>query len=591
MNNLPAHSLTRHAATALLSGLLLWIGFMVYGSTGHDDSHINFWNVHTLLTHGELVNYNGERVEQTTSLLQDFITAFLSLLSPTHLITFGYLVDIAAAFACCILGTRLARQLSPSLAGWMPLLILSSSSFLLWSFGGMGAPLTAFCLLAGICGWHQWLTTPEWRWRPLINLMAVTLALVLVRPEMPIVVIVVALALLVMFWPDARKRKRCLALLSITIVAALGLLALQQLYFGSWLPVPAIAKQGGDAWLQLQRGSFYLLMTSALNPVIPLALLYSVWSGWIWLRQRLKQPSGKAQPVLLIIILCSFWAYGGFIWAAGGDWMQAGRFTVPLIVPAGLLLLYCLAQITQPLIVHVSIILLICLQLGIQYPVVATISHGIPVWVQSQMLPEHAARYSVFEQLNQEHVRDMAIIDHIAELIPPLHEKLERPVLLMSGQAGMVFYYTASKFYGQVQFRDLRGLVESSLTLCPALKNIPRSPQGLNWGYSDFFAQLPVLEQQCNIKPPDIIYDLNGMDQKLGKTLEPLGYTMIHQETGFPVVNKTALPYNRLLAPNMIFVRNDLLPLIGNPSKRVINYRELPLQARWPMSTNTTSDP
>jgi len=350
------------------------------------------------------------------------------------------------------------------------------------------------------------------------------------------------------------------------------------------LPIPAIAKQGGDFWLQLQRGSFYLLTASVLNPVILLALLYSVWLGWQSLRQN-------TQPVLLIITLCSFGAYSGFVWAAGGDWMQAGRFVAPLVVPGCLLLLYGLKKITRRWFAHASIVLLVCLQFSIQYPVVATASHGIPAWVQSQMLPEHAARYSVFEQLNQEHVRDMAIIDHIAELIPPLHEKLARPVLLMSGQAGMVFYYTATQFYGQVQFRDLRGLVESSLTLCPALKNIPRSPQGLNWGYSDFFAQLPMLEQQCAIKPPDIIYDLNGMDQKLGKTLEPLGYTMIHQETGFPVVNKTGLPYNRLLAPNMIFVRNDLLPLIGNPQKRIINYRELPLQTRWPMPNNTTEHP
>ena len=79
------------------------------------------------------------------------------------------------------------------------------------------------------------------------------------------------------------------------------------------------------------------------------------------------------------------------------------------------------------------------------------------------------------------------------------------------------------------------------------------------------------------------------MDQKLGKTLEPLGYKMIHQETGFPVVNKTGLPYNRLLAPNMIFVRNELLPLLGNPSKRVIDYRNLPLQTRWPMTSNSAA--
>ncbi|HNE27195.1 MAG TPA: hypothetical protein PLH12_08650, partial [Pseudomonadales bacterium] len=63
--------MTRQLALSTLCALWLAIGFFIYGSTGHDDSHINFWNVYTLLTQGELVNYNGERVEQTTSLLQD----------------------------------------------------------------------------------------------------------------------------------------------------------------------------------------------------------------------------------------------------------------------------------------------------------------------------------------------------------------------------------------------------------------------------------------------------------------------------------------------------------------------------------------
>ncbi|HRF88440.1 MAG TPA: hypothetical protein PK244_07565, partial [Pseudomonadales bacterium] len=194
------------------------------------------------------------------------------------------------------------------------------------------------------------------------------------------------------------------------------------------------------------------------------------------------------------------------------------------------------------------------------------------------------ARYGVFEQLNQEHVRDMAVIDHLAEIIPPLHQQLNRPIVFMSGQAGMVFYYTAQKFYGQVVFRDLRGLVEDSLTLCPELRSVPRAPQGLFWGYRDFFDRLPVLQQACGVVAPDIIYDLNDMTQKLGKTLEPYGYTLIHREGGFPVSNATALPYNRLLTPNMIFLRNDLLPLLNNPALRIINYKDLPPVYRWPLN-------
>lgn len=224
-----------------------------------------------------------------------------------------------------------------------------------------------------------------------------------------------------------------------------------------------------------------------------------------------------------------------------------------------------------------------------QYPVIAQQSRGTPVWAQSRISLEHANRYSAFEKINQEHVRDLAVIDHLAEIIPPLHQQLKRPIVLMSGQAGMVFYYTAQKFYGEVIFRDLRGLVESSLTLCPELRHLPRSPLGLAWSYRDFFERQPTLQKTCNIPKPDIIYDLNIYDSNdmtvtLNKMITPYGYTLIHREGSWAVVNTTPLPYNRLMVPNMIFVRDDLLPLLNNPPLRLFNYKELPLTSRWPMS-------
>lgn len=585
MNSFPAQAMTRHASTALLSGLLLWVGFLVYGSTGHDDSHINFWNVHTLLTRGELVNYNGERVEQTTSLLQDFLTTILTLLSPLHLVTHGYLVDISAALGCCLLGTQLARQIAPTLASWMPWLTLSSSSFLLWTFGGMGAPLTAFCLLAGITVWTQWLTRNTPRSTTFIRLLLVTLALVLVRPEMPVVIVALSLALTVLYWRLPDQRQRCLTLLMLSITAAAALFIWQHQYFGSWLPIPAVAKQGGDLLPQLQRGTRYMLVGCLQNPVMLLALLIAIVSaGQLFLRWC----NGHIPDnTLVTLTLCCFMAYTGFVWTAGGDWMQAGRFLVPVIIPANLLVLHWLQSLNRSAIAHGIVALLVPLQLAIQYPIIASTSHGMPVWVQSRITPSHTEQYSLFEQLNQEHLRDMAVIDRLADIIPVFQQSLQRPVQLMSGQAGMVFYYTASRFYGDVHFRDLRGLVESSLTLCPLLQDIPRSPQGLFWGYREFFERLPQLEQQCGIAPPDIIYDLNDMNQKMGKTLEPYGYTLIHKENGFVLENFTSLPYNRLLSPNMIFVRNDLLPLLSDPAKHITNYQDLPLQSRWPMQPTT----
>ncbi|MFO1349099.1 MAG: hypothetical protein U1F12_11035 [Pseudomonadales bacterium] len=574
--------MTRQLALSTFCALWLAIGFFIYGSTGHDDSHINFWNVHTLLTQGELVNYNGERVEQTTSLLQDFITAALVIITRADIVTLGYLVDIAAALGCCWLSTVLARQLAPALANWASPLILSSASFLLWSFGGMGAPLTALCLLAGVFCWWRWLTFGTHFWQ----ILCITIALVLVRPEMPVVITAITASLIAVFFFNREQRQRAWILFAITTSAAAALFVWQQWYFDSWLPIPAIAKQGGSFSAQLQRGTYYVIFGGALNPMAALAVLLSLpmlfLTGKSWWKKTL-------QPLnyLLAITLCGFFAYGGFVWAAGGDWMQASRFFVPIIPLATLVLLCALQALPYRILTHAVITLLVGAQFALQYPVVAQQSRGTPVWVQSRISPEHAVRYNAFEKINQEHVRDFAVIDHLAEIIPTLHEELKRPVVLMSGQAGMVFYYTAQQFYGKVIFRDLRGLVESSLTLCPELRHLPRSSQGLAWNYRNFFEQLPNLQKACNIAAPDIIYDIaiydsSDMSQTLDKMIAPFGYTLIHREGGWPVVNNTNLPYNRLLAPNMIFVRNDLLPLLNNPTLRVFNYKELPLTSRWP---------
>jgi hypothetical protein len=360
---------------------------------------------------------------------------------------------------------------------------------------------------------------------------------------------------------------------------SIAVLLWQKLYFNAWFPLPVVAKQGGDLASKASTGAFYWLASSLLNPMVFFAHAAAFWICWRkFYTPRINSHHDTATFIAAVFML----AYSGFIWLAGGDWMQAGRFLVPIIPLAALLTISAASVLKKRSIAVTTLTLLCVLQFCLQYIAIARESKGIPAWSEYRMAQHHQS-YSVFEQLNQEHLRDMAVIDHIAEIIPPLRNKLQRPVTLMSGQAGMVFYYTARNLGNDVVFRDLRGLVEDSLTNCPALKNLKRGQQGLFWSYTDFFNLIPQLHADCGIAAPDIIYDLNDMSRKTNIELEKLGYTLLHQETGFPVENRTRLPYNRLYAPNLIFVRNELMPLLGNPPKRLINYRELPLQSRWPM--------
>ena len=574
----------RLAGIALLSGLLLWLGFLVYGSTGHDDSHITFWAANSLLNYGDILNYNGERVEQSSSLLLTVLIATISGITHLPIVISGYLIAIAASLLTCVLLAHITAYRQAGFSWWSVLLLGSSASFLLWTFSGMESTLTALCLLWMLSAWARWITGTS---SPVAAIISAA-ALMMVRPEMPAIVVALSLSLL----PVYRQRAVSLLVFSLTLVAILALCRYQ--YFGNVFPQPVTAKLGSA--LQLKTGVYYLLFSGTLNPVMFIGSLIAFtvcgkhyWHVWCATTapDNTASASGDFSPTHSktstspFTLLCanSLLIYLGFIWLNGGDWMQAGRFLVPVIPVACVLVLHAAAMCNQRQLTHLLLLLLCAGQMWIQVPTLATLSHGTPVWVQYR-LDERFAHYSVFEQWNQEHVRDMAVIDHLQTLVNDLTQQRTQPVTVLSGQSGMVFYYTAQQFFRHVLFYDLRGLVDTHLTDCPLLVTVERSRQGLFWGYPDFFALLPQLEAQCGIHKPDIIYDLNDMSQKLGQTLEQYGYVMVHQEQGFVLENTTTLPWNRLLSPNMIFIRQDLLPLLRNPEKRIVRYPDYPLKTR-----------
>ena len=93
-----------------LCTLPLWVFGLLCGSTGHDDSHITFWQAHALLNSGELHNYNGERLEQSSSLLMTLLTALAALITRLSIVDSGYLLNLSAAFFTLWLVWRLAQQ-------------------------------------------------------------------------------------------------------------------------------------------------------------------------------------------------------------------------------------------------------------------------------------------------------------------------------------------------------------------------------------------------------------------------------------------------------------------------------------------------
>src|SRR4051812_43111323 len=102
---------------ALACGLFLLFGFGLFESTGRDDVYITFWPAHTLATQGQVLNYNGEAVEQSSSLLYVLLLGALCWISRLEPHQIGLAVSVLLGLAAIVLTYGLALRIKPERAG------------------------------------------------------------------------------------------------------------------------------------------------------------------------------------------------------------------------------------------------------------------------------------------------------------------------------------------------------------------------------------------------------------------------------------------------------------------------------------------
>src|SRR4051812_15689114 len=89
----------RVAVFALPPVVLLVLGAVFFGSTGRDDAYLTYWPAHTLATSGRILNYNGQRVEQSSSLLHVVVLAAVSRLTSLSIPSAGWIVGLMSGAA------------------------------------------------------------------------------------------------------------------------------------------------------------------------------------------------------------------------------------------------------------------------------------------------------------------------------------------------------------------------------------------------------------------------------------------------------------------------------------------------------------
>ncbi len=535
--------------------LLLLGGFFLGFSGSVDDAHITFWSAWSLAHSGEIVNYNLERVEQSSALLQTVVLALLHALSGMSVVTLAHLTTMFAALTVLILTARMAQQLN--VASQLPasFLLATTPFFVYWACGGMEGPLLALLLLLLLKFADAFLKSGNgWWW-----LAAVSLAAQMSRPEMPLVLCAFTVLLCLLL-----RSRRTVQLLLLQLLCAALLTAWRWWYFGDILPQPVNAKTGSGLAAALQQGWRYLQITWLDARLLPTSALILLGVLLVLLR---------AAPVLLRMTALLALVYIAFVLASGGDWMAAGRFWVPIAPLLMWLVAHAIVTVCKPLwLRHAILVLLVMGNVLYLWRGTTLDFNGVPLWKTSKLADsDRAETFSFFERHAREHLHDIPTLAFVEPVIAQLlaARSADAPALnVMAGQMGMVPFYLSQRFPQQLHFSDRNGITERTFTHCAATQQLLRTRNGIGTGYGWIIEHHEQLQTQCGFTMPDVIFDIEaGWNRRNIEALAQAGYVFIYRQRGHIVdePENALLPLRRIYAGQFIAVSQSIWQQLDRP--------------------------
>jgi hypothetical protein len=594
--------------------LLVLIGSLFFPSSGRDDAHITYWAAYSLSYFGEVLNYNGDRVEQSSSLLQVVLLAVIGFITNIDIVSLGKSSSILFGIASLIILYILVRRIEPKAAFLAAVLTGTSVYFAYWSFGGLETTLTAFASLLLILAYGAYLNKNKQGsyFIGLAWVIVATFIFALVRPEMPVVLLCLVLgAILSVFvfskFNSANRTQhqdflsRLLIILGISVVIISLIIIFRIWYFDSPLPQPVIAKSKELSFNILRFGFLYLKRQITFDLYTQIMSIFTLFSIGYVIWSQLKKKVINPYILLSVLFLA---AYALFILFSGGDWMEGARFVVPLLPVAmmfpalvlGRLLnhraelalyklkldasnversegpslgdgdlryLYSLGVTSYLNIIDIVLFVVVTTLIGIQLAAVvdftAKRSFSLPAWSGIELRDEFVSfPVSRFELMNRHNLRSIPVIHHLDIILDRLYFTKGNKLYIMSGEMGMIPYHIFQQHFGRVRIRDYYGITDRTFTDCKITASVNKSSYGLTMGYGFYFDNRKSIEDVCGIASPDIIFDIL---QRNAELVRQNGYTLMYTQrdqlpNGFGWLKAYKVGYV------FIAVRDDLVPAL-----------------------------
>jgi hypothetical protein len=552
---------------------------LLYSSAGNGTNYLSYWAAYSLSEFGEFLNYNGERAVLSSSWLYVAVLAFAHKLTNIPLSLLGGLAGILFALLAVYQVRRLGGLLSPATGGLAALLLALNPLFLYWAASGTEVTLVAW-LVTGAIYTLVLLTQAKFSGRAFTAAALFLIGLQLAWPTGSLFVPVVLSGLWLFTFYRGRSQQSVdkvlsqriilalLALLALSVLVAVLIAGWRGFYFGAGYPQTFAANPGA-----LFKGVLVLLRQVTHQSGAALSLLLLAGStAWVFVRM-IRSP--HEQPPLLWVTAVFSVSYLVLTLLTGGDWIsgiygewfahtQYFSLAAPLLA---LILAVLIGSLQTRRAQYLWGGVLVASLSFSTLKILANESTGVPVSVgmryAEQVLPHQQAQgMTWFDVTNRVLARDITLLAALDESLANLEQTLDRPVRLMSRQAGMVMHHLAQSRFGAVVFNDLQGRSGAALADCPPSDKLRRHPVGLNLNYSDLFENWAGYAE-C-IQRPDIIFDILIRPEQL-QAIEENGYTVVYEQNGMLGYGDNRIPQHAFIAiDNNLVTTQDVSKVYRN---------------------------
>lgn len=514
-------------ATALASfgiGLLFAVlALFVFGAGGNDDAYITFWSAHSLATEGAILNYNGDHLEQSSSLALTVLLAALAWPWPDGIPFIGRFLSLLSLGLIAVEAYRLSHPLGIEHPLVAAIAAIGFGSVLYWATSGMEAPLAAYAGLLMIGRWQRWvslLDQPK-RWSALV---LVTLFFCAIRPENLVLAPAMALvaggcSVLATRW----NRATLVAwgqVLAVASAASGALCLFRYWYFGAWLPHPALSKSGA-----FRDGLNYAIAgLKANNPALLMVLPFMLLACLYVVYRRRSEPA--------LYLLCA-WAWGAlaFVGLSGGDWMPAHRFLVACLPAMGLLTFWLIHQLPWKRFRAVLAAVFVAVSF---WQVGALVNQRldplVPLaggWRTPEDLVQRSETaipsFGWFEAHGRS--RDVLTAQALHQAIAALDAVVDRPLWIASGQAGAVNYLVFRDPPHELRYLDQWGLTVD-ISECPPTVRGRKTVLGYRTDVRNVIREEGGF-RDCGFPRPDVLHS-STLRTSTRRLLESQGYMIVY---------------------------------------------------------------